>query len=372
MIKYSQLHRKAVDEYLHWLMFLAYSTITAWFPFSTELRTYVTVLFESAANFCKWCFRPSDESHRIIEALIADFQEAYSEGDQKVAIITGATSGIGKPMAVAVVRAGFHLIMPARNRPKAERVRSEILRAAGPSALVTIIDCDLERLESVRAFAAIFRQMNLPLNLLINNAGVFVRSTRPTADGLEPHMAINHVAHYILVEELLDKIEARGKPAYGCRIINVSSASFYAVNRLQQPELFQPHWWERFAPYARSKLANVLFTVELARRIKSSTATVNCMEPGMVLTDIYRHDPLAQLTFKWFFALLAPFLLLKPEEGAVTAIWLALSRDVHMVTGRVFSDLHEIPLGLAAASIAQAAPSLISDLTQKALAATRK
>lgn len=124
------------------------------------------------------------------------------------------------------------------------------------------------------------------------------------------------------------------------------------------------HWFERFAPYARSKFANVAHVLDLASRLPSPI-TINAVEPGMVKTDIYRYDPLAQFTFKWFFSLVAPFCILKEEEGAVTAIWLALSPDVHGVTGRVFGDLHEIPFGPALSNMKQVMPQFTTQLVNK-------
>ena len=115
-----------------------------------------------------------------------------------------------------------------------------------------------------------------------------MKDIKRTEDGYEPNMAINYISHYVLTDLLMPLLVRGPVSSYGTRIINVSSASFYAVSRLKESEFFQKHWFERFAPYARSKFANVLHTLELARRLKSSShVTVNCMEPGMVKTDIY-------------------------------------------------------------------------------------
>lgn len=189
--------------------------------------------------------------------------------------------------------------------------------------------------------------MSINLTVHKDNAGVFIKDTEPTKDGLEPNMAINYVSHFVLTESLIPVIMASPRSTYGCRIINTSSASFYAVENLAETEFKSRHWLERFAPYARSKFAQVMYTMELSKRVDSNRVTVNCMEPGMVKTDIYRYDPIAMFFFKGLLSLFAPFLLLTPEEGAVTGVWLALSPDVHAVTGKVFADLHEIPTGLA-------------------------
>lgn len=315
-------------------------------------------------------------------SLIREFHGAYDDiGEQKVAIITGGTSGIGKEMVKAVAKAGFHVVLPVRNRAKGERVKSEIIQYAGDRAMVTLMDCDMSSLASVKAFANSFKSMNFPISLLISthidiishpiyiidNAGVFYHETKKTTDGFESNMGINYISHYALTEELLPVIEAKRQSSYGCRIINVSSASFYSVTTLNPSELYSKHWWERFAPYARSKFAQVMYTKELARRINAAHITINCMEPGMVKTDIYRYDPVAVFFFQYVMAVLAPFLLLKPEEGAVTAIWLALSPDVHAISGKVFSDLHEIPVGTAVANIMQMQPDLVTSITDQAL-----
>lgn len=107
--------------------------------------------------------------------------------------------------------------------------------------------------------------------------------------------------------------------------------------------------------------------MELAGRIPSSRVTVNCMEPGMVLTDIFRYNPTSRLIFQWFLPLVAPFIMLKAEEGAVTAIWLALSPDLHAVSGRVFADLREIPVGTAISSIRHVMPNYLAPLADNAL-----
>lgn len=193
---------------------------------------------------------------------------------------------------------------------------------------------------------------------------MFIKGNKKTADGLEPNMAINYVSHHVLTEELLPVLEATsGSSQYGARIINMTSASFYCIPDLQESDMFSKRYiFERFAPYARSKLAQVLSMVELAER-ERGRVTVNCTEPGMVLTDIYRYDPLAGFFFKIVLAIFTPFVLLKPEEGAVTAVWMALSSDLHQVTGRVFSDLHETPLGLNVEAIHRLMPHCMAQLT---------
>lgn len=361
MIQYKKLHRHWFDQLFHRAMFMLLSVISLVIPFSVELRTYVITAIEALSNLCKFMFRPTGQSATIIDDIINEYKLSYEEpGQERVAIITGATSGLGRVIALAVGRAGFHLVLPVRNMPKAERLRQEILTQCG--AMVTLMECDLAKPESVQGFAENFKRMGRRISLLICNAGI--AATSGTVHGMEPNMAVNFIAHYRLIELLSDVLDTPPRDAYGTRIISVTSASFYAVDKLTPNDMVNRHWFERFAPYARSKFAQVLQTVELANRFKGRL-TVNAMEPGMVRTDIYRYDPFAAFLGKYVLPFLAPVFIGIPEDGAVTAVWLALSPDVHAVTGKVFADLHETPLGLNTSNVLQVEPRLISSLMAK-------
>jgi NAD(P)-dependent dehydrogenase (short-subunit alcohol dehydrogenase family) len=191
--------------------------------------------------------------------------------------------------------------------------------------------------------------MNISVNLLINNAGIAVTKFGRTKDGFELNFGTNYVAHYYLTELLLKQSTDHLDPdsVFGTRILNITSASFYGVSKIEEQNFYSKAFYERFSPYARSKYAQVLYTMELSRKLLplAPKTTINACEPGMTKTDIYRYDTNAQIFFKGLISTFFPFLLWKPEEGAISAIWAALSPDVHQVTGKVFGDLHEIPMG---------------------------
>ena len=283
-----------------------------------------------------------------------------------MAIVTGATSGIGKAMAKELSKAGFHLIIrtrprwvhhsfaaAARNMTKAEKVQKEITDYSGNPA-ITLISCDLARLSHVRRFAADVCALKLPLHLLISmhplscatrgmldNAGGASSSAEPTEDGLEPTMAANYVSHVVLLNALRPLIEASQDSSYGLRIINVGSAAYFSVDRVGEGDFYERSPFETLlSAYSRSKFALVEYSAALAKTFTSANVTVNSMEPGLVRTDIQRNQRLGAAAVRLLDPVLK-YIMLGPEEGAITALWMALSPDFKGVTGRFFSDLGE-------------------------------
>lgn len=283
-----------------------------------------------------------------------------------MAIVTGATSGIGKAMTKELSKAGFHLVIrtrprrvrhscaaAARNMAKAERVQKEITAYSGNPA-VTLIACDLARLSHVRRFAADFCALKLPLHLLISthplscaaravvdNAGGASSAAEPTEDGLEPTMGANYVSHVVLLDELRPLIEASRDSSYGLRIINVGSAAYFSVDRVGEGDFYGRSPFETLlSAYSRSKFAMVEYSAALAKTFASPRVTVNSMEPGLVRTDIQRDQRLGAAAVRLLDPVLR-YIMLGPEEGAITALWMALSPEFKGVTGRFFSDLGE-------------------------------
>lgn len=226
MLRYHRLYRHPIDEIVHRLRSIVLASLIWLVPFSVELRCFLLVAIETLLNLIKFLFRSPDEARQQIETMISSFQEAYQEEAEMVAIITGATSGIGKEMAKAVSKAGFRLVLPVRNRAKGEKVVDEIVSYSNNDK-ITLMDCDLSSIKSVKEFTEQFALTFNRLHLLINNAGVFIKEERLTIDGMEPNMEINFVSHFIMTEGLLPLMK-EGKGAYGARIINITSASFYA------------------------------------------------------------------------------------------------------------------------------------------------
>jgi NAD(P)-dependent dehydrogenase (short-subunit alcohol dehydrogenase family) len=200
----------------------------------------------------------------------------------KTFVITGANSGIGYEATRALARAGGHVVLACRNLDKGAAARSSIM-AETPSASVEVLELDLADLASVRDFAALIRARESKLHALINNAGVMAISRQLTADGFEMQLGVNHLGHFALTGLLLDRLLATP----GARIVNVSSQA-HKMGRMRWDDLDGAHTYGRWAAYGQSKLANLLFTFELARRLSElrlDARAVAC-HPGYAATNL--------------------------------------------------------------------------------------
>ncbi len=247
----------------------------------------------------------------------------------KVCLITGANRGIGKATALGLARMGAAVVMVCRDRELGETARDEIVYETGNRA-VNLMVADLASQRAVRQLVEAFIETQQPLQVLINNAGVTKRRRTLTEDGLETTFAVNHLAPFLLTNLLLDTIK-------GCapaRIVNVASM----VHRWGKIDFDNLQGAERYnmgKAYSQSKLANMLFTYELTRRLEGTGVAANCMHPGMVASDFSRE-------YTGFVGLMAnklwrPFMR-SPEKGAETVIYLASSADVEGVTGKYFAN----------------------------------
>ncbi|KAL6606564.1 hypothetical protein ACP70R_042217 [Stipagrostis hirtigluma subsp. patula] len=261
------------------------------------------------------------------------------------AIITGATSGIGAETARVLAKRGARLVLPARSLKAAEEARAR-LRAECPGADVVVLPLDLSSLASVRRFVARFLALDLPLNLLVNNAGKYADRFAVSEDGVEMTFATNYLGHFLLTRLLLEKMAATAR-ATGVegRIVNVSSTvhSWFAgddavayldrVTRRKIP-------YDPTRAYALSKLANVLHTRALAERLKEMNAnvTANCVHPGIVRTRLIR-DRDGLITNTVFF--LASKLLKTIPQAAATTCYVAVHPAVAGVSGKYFADCNE-------------------------------
>jgi NAD(P)-dependent dehydrogenase (short-subunit alcohol dehydrogenase family) len=253
-----------------------------------------------------------------------------------VAVITGTTHGIGRVTSRELARAGRTVVMLCRDLPAAHAVREEIIRQVA-AATVQVVHCDLASLASVREGAAAVRRDFPRIDLLINNAGMVSTRHRMSVDGFELTFATNHLGPFLLTALLRD---AFGKAA---RIVNVASRAHLRA-RMHLELVTDPRArYNPTAAYAQSKLANILFTFALARRLSGTGICVNCLHPGVVATNLLP---------RWL-RLIKPLLspvILDPERGARTTLYLALSAEVAGVTGRYF-DEHQNPR--AASPLAQ-------------------
>jgi len=247
----------------------------------------------------------------------------------KTCMITGATSGIGRASAIELGRMGANLVLVCRDRQRGEELVRELGRAGNPAAELML--ADLESQAQIRKLAADFLATKKPLHVLMNNAGVFNMKRRTTSDGLEQVFAVNHLAYFMLTLLLLDRI----KESAPARIINISS-DLHQRATLKFDDLGGERSYGGMSSYGQSKLANVLFTYELARRLAGTGVAVNCVHPGAVATNLARNNGLTTVVWK-----LAGTFMKSPQSGARTQVYLASSQEVEGVTGKYFIDSKE-------------------------------
>lgn len=244
----------------------------------------------------------------------------------KVTLVTGANAGMGRAIATDLARQGSTVVMVARDPRKGEEARREIARITGNDSIDLLI-ADLSSQRAIRQLAQEFQRRYSRLDVLVNNAGAHVQERRMSPDGIEMNLAVNHLSAFLLTNLLLDTLRASA-PA---RIVNVASASMTKtidLDDLQSERTFKP-----FAVYGQAKLAIVLCTYALARRLAGTGVTVNALHPGITATKIIGDvaPPLARP----FMGLIKPFLL-SPERGARAALYLATSPAVEAVSGKYF------------------------------------
>lgn len=240
-------------------------------------------------------------------------------------IVTGANTGIGRITAIELARRGAHVILACRSKDKTLPVLEQIKRETGNPG-VEFVALDLADLGSVRACAGALSARNLPLHGLINNAGIAGHRGQ-TRDGFELAFGTNHIGHYVMTRLLLDRLKQAGS----ARIVNVSSSSHYRATGIDWDAVRQPtRTVTGFPEYAVSKLANILFTKELARRLDGTGVTTYAVDPGRVATDVWRRVPApVRWAIKKF--------MLSPEQGAQSSLVAAASPDVAADTGRYYT-----------------------------------
>jgi len=245
------------------------------------------------------------------------------ELSNKVVLVTGANSGIGFEASVKLARLGATLVMVGRNREKLDAAVAEVKQRAA-SENVTSRLCDFSAQSSIRALAEAFRKDHDRLDILVNNAGSVSDTRQVTVDGFEQTFAVNHLGYFLLTDLLLDLLKA----AAPARIVNVASVG-HRRGELDFDDLHMEKGYQIMRAYARSKLANVLFTRELAKRLEGAGVTVNSLHPGAVATRIWDHAP-------WYAKpalAVAKLFMITPEQGGDTIMYLATSPEVQGKTG---------------------------------------
>ncbi|XP_017793934.1 PREDICTED: retinol dehydrogenase 14 [Habropoda laboriosa] len=252
--------------------------------------------------------------------------------DGKTVIITGCTSGIGKETARDIAKRGARVIMACRNMETANKLKEELIKESGNNNIVTR-KLDLSSLSSVRKFAQQINREENRLDVLIHNAGTAeVFRKKVTDDGLEMTMATNHYGPFLLTHLLIDLLK-QSKPS---RIIVVASG-LYVLARLNLNNVNPTTTLPGYLYYV-SKYANIVFTLELARRLEGSGVTANCLHPGLMSTGIWKNVP---PPFSWVLNFALNTFCKTPEQGAQTTIHLAVSDDVNGFSGKYFMDCHE-------------------------------
>jgi len=244
-------------------------------------------------------------------------------------LLTGGSSGIGYATAVELARRGANLIIVCRSAERGEQTIAAVKSASGSSTVEYLVG-DLARLEDVRRAAREFIASGRPLHVLLNNAGVVNLNYKVTADGIEEVFAINHLAPFVLTNELLPRLR-ESTPA---RVVTVASDAHKFVNGINFDDLGFEKSYGWMKSYGQSKLANILFTYELAQRLTGSGVTANCLHPGAVGTNLGNNNG---WWARGLIGLLRPFLK-TPQRGARTSVFLATSPDVAEVTGKYFSN----------------------------------
>ncbi len=252
----------------------------------------------------------------------------------KVCLVTGGTNGVGKAAAQALAGMGAVVVIVGRDATKTAGVVAEIKRLTNNLAVTSLL-ADLSVQADVRRLAAEFKQAHSRLDLLLNNAGGIFLERQLTADGLEMTFALNHLNYFLLTNLLLDRLKASA-PA---RIVNVASDA-HQGSTLNFDDLQSEESYTAFNVYGRSKLANILFTVELADRLAGSGVTVNALHPGFVNSGFGKNNQggLWVTLLTKVYNLVGPLLARTPEKGAETAIYLASSPDVAEISGKYFVD----------------------------------
>jgi len=246
----------------------------------------------------------------------------------RTAIVTGANTGIGLWTAIGLAKAGAELIMVCRDPHRGEDARALVAKTAGRKPDLVI--ADFASLKAVHAAALKILDRYQNIHILVNNAGLFAPARELTVDGYEMTIAVNHLAPFLLTNTLLPALERAGEPVRHARIVNVASEAAKRAS-IDLGDLMSSRRYGMLAAYAQSKLANILFTKELARRLPPRSVSANCLHPGVVATGIGNKGGVGGVVW----SMLKP-VLLSPERGAANSLFVATSPSIEGVSGSYF------------------------------------
>lgn len=244
----------------------------------------------------------------------------------KIALVTGATQGIGKETVLGLARQGAHVVIVGRDPKRTQEVTNEVKALSNNTAIESFV-ADLSLQRDVRKLSANIKSRFPRLDILVNNAGGIFSERKLTEEGFERTWALNHLSYFLLTSELLELLKRSDR----ARVVNVSSDAHDGA-KLDFTNVQGEKSFGSLRAYGASKLANVLFTFALARRLEGTGVTANCLHPGVVGSGFGQNEggPV-----KWFFKIAKPFIL-SPAQGAKTSLYLASSNKVEGVTGKYF------------------------------------
>ncbi|KAJ1953792.1 Retinol dehydrogenase 14 [Linderina pennispora] len=265
-----------------------------------------------------------------IDRILMDYRNAHMEdtaGEKNVAIVTGANSGVGFVTASALIRAGYQTVLACRNPELAQEALDHLRRQTGLNNC-EVMRLDLASLVSVNEFVEQFKAKYKSLDILVNNAGVMACPYAQTKDDIEMQFGTNHIGHFSLTVQLLDCLKAA---EHGARVVNVSSMMCIITAGIDYGAIGDRTRYSPAGNYTISKLANIMFSTALARRLGGTKVTVNSLHPGTVATNLGRH-----MTSSAVIGAIARLFAVDVHEGAFTSIYLALSPEVDGVSGKFF------------------------------------
>ena len=249
--------------------------------------------------------------------------------DNKLCLITGASAGIGKATAIGLAKMGARIIVHARNEKKAIATCEEV-KTKSENPNIEYLSADLGSFSEIKSLVEKFNQKYSALDVLINNAGCIFTDYAETVEGIERQWCINHLAPFLLTNLLLPKLKA----APSARIVNVSSGA-HTYGKINFEDINHSKNYKGMKVYSQSKLANVLFTIELAKRLEGTKITANSLHPGAIKTDIGSKNNQSWMSKAWSF--FKPFMK-SIEKGAETSIYLASSPEVEGKTGGYYGN----------------------------------
>ncbi|XP_031128349.1 short-chain dehydrogenase TIC 32, chloroplastic-like [Ipomoea triloba] len=294
-----------------------------------------------------WIFGIKGESGFSASSTAEEVTEGI-DGTDLIAIVTGASCGIGAETARVLALRGVHVILAVRNLESGRAVARRIVKEI-PNAKVNVMELDLSSMASIRKFVSEYNASGLPLNLLINNAGVMATPFMLSQDNLELQFATNHIGHFLLTNLLLEKMK---RTAHECRkegrIVNVSSNAHQLPysEGIRFDKINDEKSYNRIYAYGQSKLANILHATELARRLMEQGAqiTANSLHPGAIATNLLRHNGFFDGIVNW----IGKYIIKNIPQGAATTCYVALHPQVEGLSGEYFCDSNvSLPSSLA-------------------------